>query len=148
MRGKLKKGVEDVKANGAAVRQKVSRGQQEYLETLAELLWLDRMSAVVRSVGGSDKAMKQLAQSPEAMNRLAQSDAAIENLVQSDAAMQKLAQSDAAMQKLAQSDEAMKKLGQSDEAIARLAQSDETMLKLLGPELFARWKAQQNPPAE
>lgn len=118
MRGKLKKGVEDVKANGAAVRQKVSRGQQEYLETLTELLLLDRMPAVVRSVGSSAQAMNELGQIDEAMQKLAQS----------DTAMQKLAQSDTAMQKLAQSDTAM--------------------LKILGPEMFAIWKERQNKPAE
>jgi hypothetical protein len=139
MRAKLNKGLKDVQQNKERILSKVDREHQSYIAEVAQAaIDNDELhAAILQSVGGSDKAMSNLAKSDEAMARLAHS----------DEAMSKLAQSDEAMSKLAQSDEAMSKLAQSDEAMSKLAQSDEAMLKILGPEMFAIWKARQSKPA-
>jgi hypothetical protein len=73
--------------------------------------------------------------------------AAIDNDELHAAILQSIGGSDKAMSNLARSDEAMARLAQSDEAMSKLAQSDEAMLKILGPEMFAIWKAHQSKPA-
>jgi hypothetical protein len=139
MRGKLNKGLQDVKQNKEAILDKVSEEYLDYVNEVAKhVIDNDELqAAVLHSISSSDKVMSNLARSDEAMTRLAQS----------DEAMSKVAQSDEAMSKLAHSDEAMSKLAQSDEAMSKLAQSDEAMLKILGPEMFQIWKAHQSKPA-
>ncbi len=129
MRGNLNKALKDVQENKERVLARVNKEHQSYIAEVAQAaIDNDELhAAILQSLSGSDKAMSNLAGSDEAMARLARSDEA--------------------MARLARSDEAMSKLAQSDEAMSKLAQSDEAMLKLLGPEMFAIWKAHQSKPA-
>jgi hypothetical protein len=76
MRGKLNKGLQDVKQNKEAILDKVSEEYLDYVNEVAKhVIDNDELqAAVLHSIGSSDEAMSNLARSDKAMARLAQSD--------------------------------------------------------------------------